>query len=203
MPDGIALLSLGDLDDPEALHPNLERFGDAYRMSLFVPIEAMAADPINVLRFLRAQLGPLLDRHPDGRGVFVFPEGAWKAAAYEALVAEVGSAGFWASASPPPAPEEPRRSSERAEEALSGVLRAGRSPAKAPSSDLQKAAARHEAVAAELEQAAKHLRRAAENFRNQDVPRAAAHRVAADGHLVRSRAELDALAVLHAEKSKA
>ena len=205
MPDGLALLALGDLDDPEAVHPNLERFGDAYKMSLFVPIEAMAADRPKVLRFLRGQLGPLIDRHPDGRGVFVFPEGAWRASSYEELVAEVGSAGFWATNAPPPEPEpeEPqRRSRDRAEEALSGVLRAGASPPKPASSAHGEVADRHEAVASELDQAAAHLRRAAEHFRAGDVPRAAAHRLAADGHLVRIRDELDRLAVVHADKSR-
>lgn len=211
MSDGMALLSLGALDDPEAVHPNLERFGDAYRMALFVPMAVLAREPSKVLLFLEGQLGEILDLHTDPRGVFVFPEGGWAASTYDQLVEEVGSAGFWAVDEPVdvPEPEGPpgRRGAvlqAATEEAMAAVL-GNRTPGapsgKVPGEMLQ-VADRYDAVAAELEKAARHLRRTAEHFRNRDVPRASAHRVAADGHLIKGKAELDILAVLHAERAR-
>lgn len=64
------------------------------------------------------------------------------------------------------------------------------------------AAVDHERVADRLEQAARHLRRTAEHFRDGEVPRACAHVVAAQGLLSETRRRLDALAELHASRSE-
>ena len=45
---------------------------------------------------LRMMLGELIDRHTDERGIFVFPDVAEpRAQSYQALIDEVGEAGFW------------------------------------------------------------------------------------------------------------
>jgi hypothetical protein len=53
-------------------------------------------------------------------------------------------------------------------------------------------------VAEQLEIAAEHARTASEHFKNRRVPPGCAHHVALEGHLLRVREELDAIAVIHA-----
>lgn len=69
------------------------------------------------------------------------------------------------------------------------------------SEGLEEAAALYEAAAEELEQAAKHCRTAARHFRDQEVPRGAAHAWAALGHIRAAEESLDAQARTHASKS--
>ena len=70
------------------------------------------------------------------------------------------------------------------------------------SARLEEVAARYDALAAELESARDHARTAASHFRAGEVPRGCAHAFALEGHLHKVRAELDALAMLHAERSQ-
>jgi 1-aminocyclopropane-1-carboxylate deaminase/D-cysteine desulfhydrase-like pyridoxal-dependent ACC family enzyme len=63
------------------------------------------------------------------------------------------------------------------------------------------AASLYEAAAEELELAAKHCRTAARHFRDQEVPRGAAHAWAALGHIRAAEESLDAQARTHAGKS--
>ena len=56
-------------------------------------------------------------------------------------------------------------------------------------------------AATQLEQAAAHARRAAEHFRNREVPRATAHAWAARGHLLQAEERMDAQAREHAQRS--
>jgi len=63
------------------------------------------------------------------------------------------------------------------------------------------AATRLEEIAAELERAAQHCRVAAEHYRERNVPRAAAHAWAAQGHIQRGNADLMRLAEEHADRS--
>jgi hypothetical protein len=69
------------------------------------------------------------------------------------------------------------------------------------SENLEEAADLYESAADELEQAAKHCRTAAGHFRDQDVPRGAAHAWAALGHIRAAEESLDAQARTHAGKS--
>ena len=66
---------------------------------------------------------------------------------------------------------------------------------------LEEAAALYDAAAEELEQAAKHCKTAARHFRDQEVPRGAAHAWAAFGHIRAAEESLDAQARTHAAKS--
>ena len=66
---------------------------------------------------------------------------------------------------------------------------------------LEEAARLYDAAAEELELAAKHCRTAARHFRDQEVPRGAAHAWAAYGHLRSAEDSLDAQARAHASKS--
>ena len=61
----------------------------------------------------------------------------------------------------------------------------------------------YDAIAAELEQALAHLRVAAGHYRNELVPRGAAHAWAARGHLLAAGALLDAQAREHARNAVA
>ena len=63
------------------------------------------------------------------------------------------------------------------------------------------AAALLEAAAVELDEAAKHCRTAARHFRDDVVPRAAAHAWAARGHVLVAQASLDDQAREHARQS--
>jgi hypothetical protein len=66
---------------------------------------------------------------------------------------------------------------------------------------LEEAARLYDAAAEELEQAAKHCRTAARHFRDEEVPRGAAHAWAALGHLRAAEDSLDEQARAHASKS--
>ena len=66
---------------------------------------------------------------------------------------------------------------------------------------LEDAARLYDAAAGELEQAAKHCRTAARHFREQEVPRGAAHAWAAYGHIRAAEESLDEQARTHASKS--
>jgi hypothetical protein len=67
---------------------------------------------------------------------------------------------------------------------------------------LEDAALVYEAAAAELEQAARHCRTAAEHFRERQIPRAAAHAWAAFGHVRVAEDSLEDQARTHARKSQ-
>lgn len=68
-------------------------------------------------------------------------------------------------------------------------------------SPLEAQAERLERAAVELEQACLHCRTAASHFREAEVPRAAAHAWAAEGHLLRARQELEDASREHAQHS--
>ncbi|MFT4626269.1 MAG: hypothetical protein ACI8PZ_004946 [Myxococcota bacterium] len=211
MRDGIAVLRLGDIGDPEHVHPNLTVLDDGvYALCTFVPLAELATDPEQVLLFLADQLGPVFRRHDDTRGVYLAPEGLpWEG--YDELVAS--DAGFWI-AEPEPEPEPPpaeepsqaeavRTAAEEALATLARSMRGSRPRASAEAVDPRAdAARRYAALAEECARAAQHLQRTAEHFADGDVPKASAHRVAAEGHLVRVRRELDALAVVHADHAR-
>ena len=63
-------------------------------------------------------------------------------------------------------------------------------------------AQRCEAIVAEAEKLAEHARIAAIHFRNGEVPRGAAHVLAAQGHLLALRTTLDAVVGEHAARSQ-
>ena len=64
-------------------------------------------------------------------------------------------------------------------------------------------AERFDRIAAEASLLGDHARVAASHFRSGEVARAAAHGLAAEGHLVAIRALLVAIASLHASRSRA
>lgn len=63
------------------------------------------------------------------------------------------------------------------------------------------AAALFDTAAAELEEAAKHARTAADHFRNNEVPRGAAHAWATQGHVLAATEALATQAREHASES--
>jgi hypothetical protein len=63
-------------------------------------------------------------------------------------------------------------------------------------------AQRCDAIAVEAEKLVAHARIAAIHFRNSEVPRGAAHVLAAEGHLLALRSELDAILREHAARSQ-
>jgi 1-aminocyclopropane-1-carboxylate deaminase/D-cysteine desulfhydrase-like pyridoxal-dependent ACC family enzyme len=67
--------------------------------------------------------------------------------------------------------------------------------------NVETAARLYDAAAEQLEQAAKHCRTAARHFREQEVPRGAAHAWAAFGHIRAAEESLEAQARTHAAKS--
>ena len=67
--------------------------------------------------------------------------------------------------------------------------------------DLERAAELYDQAAAELELAAAHCRRSAEHFRNQLVPRGAAHAWAAYGHILEAQERLESQARQHSRKA--
>jgi hypothetical protein len=71
------------------------------------------------------------------------------------------------------------------------------------SEELDRVAGLYEEVAAELEEAAAHATVAAQHFRDENVPRGAAHAWAIRGHLLEVRERLDAQAREHARHSQA
>jgi hypothetical protein len=68
---------------------------------------------------------------------------------------------------------------------------------------LESAAQLYEDAAVELERAVAHCRTAAGHFRDGEVPRGAAHGLAARGHLLEAEARLDEQARAHAKRSNA
>jgi hypothetical protein len=67
---------------------------------------------------------------------------------------------------------------------------------------LEAAAQLYEQAAAELVTAAAHARRAAEHFRNGEVPRGTAHAWATRGHLLAAQQPLDEQALEHRLRSQ-
>jgi hypothetical protein len=68
---------------------------------------------------------------------------------------------------------------------------------------LEAAAQLYDDAAVELERAVAHCRTAAGHFRDGEIPRGAAHALAARGHLLTAEARLDDQARAHAERSNA
>lgn len=66
---------------------------------------------------------------------------------------------------------------------------------------LEEQALRCEAVASELDKAAQHMRTMAGHFRAQEVPRAAAHALAAQGHMDKAKQTFSDVAIHHAAKA--
>jgi hypothetical protein len=67
---------------------------------------------------------------------------------------------------------------------------------------LTQAADRYEQAAAELERAAQHCRVAAAHYRDQEIPRGAAHGWAAHGHHLNAQQLLDDAAQAHAARAR-
>ena len=67
---------------------------------------------------------------------------------------------------------------------------------------LQRVAELYERSSAELERAARHARVASGLFAGREVPRGAAHALAAEGHVVSAREAMDEAASLHASASR-
>jgi hypothetical protein len=67
--------------------------------------------------------------------------------------------------------------------------------------NLEAAARLYDQAAAELDQAAAHCRTAGRHFREQEIPRGAAHAWAALGHIRAAEESLDAQARAHAATS--
>jgi TPR repeat protein len=67
---------------------------------------------------------------------------------------------------------------------------------------LEKAAALYDEVAEHLERAAAHASVAAQHFRDENIPRGAAHAWALHGHLLEVQERLDAQAREHARHSE-
>ena len=70
------------------------------------------------------------------------------------------------------------------------------------STGLDEAAALYDQCAEELELAARHCRTASQHFRDNEVPRGAAHGWAAFGHVLEATALLESQARTHEEKSR-
>jgi hypothetical protein len=70
------------------------------------------------------------------------------------------------------------------------------------SEPLDNVATLYDEVAAELEQAAAHASVAAQHFRDENVPRGAAHAWAARGHILEAQVRLDEQAREHARMSE-
>jgi hypothetical protein len=64
-------------------------------------------------------------------------------------------------------------------------------------------AKRFDALAEEASKVADHARIAAAHFRAGEVPRAGAHALALEGHLINARRLLDEIAVEHAKRARA
>ena len=67
---------------------------------------------------------------------------------------------------------------------------------------LDQVAEAYDEVAAELDQAAAHARTAARHFRDEEVPRGAAHALALRGHVLEAQERLDEQAREHARHSQ-
>lgn len=57
-------------------------------------------------------------------------------------------------------------------------------------------------IATELEQAAAHARTASDHFLQKEVPRACAHTLAVDGHIIAAKELLNEIAKIHRLKAK-
>lgn len=68
---------------------------------------------------------------------------------------------------------------------------------------LEAAAQLYDDAATELERAVAHCRTAAGHFRSGEIPRGAAHGLAARGHLLEAEERLDEQARAHAQRSRA
>jgi hypothetical protein len=67
---------------------------------------------------------------------------------------------------------------------------------------LQRVTALYERSSAELERAARHARLASDLFAAREVPRGAAHALAAEGHVVSARQAMEEAAQLHSSASR-
>jgi hypothetical protein len=67
---------------------------------------------------------------------------------------------------------------------------------------LHRVAELYEGAAAELERAARHARLASDLFAGREVPRGAAHALAAEGHALSAREAMEEAAKLHASASR-
>lgn len=72
-----------------------------------------------------------------------------------------------------------------------------------PEEDRSEVAALFDKMAEELEMSARHCRVAAKHFRDRDVPRGAAHGLAAYGSMLQAHGILDSVARRHASRSTA
>lgn len=63
-------------------------------------------------------------------------------------------------------------------------------------------ARRFDQIAEEAGKVADHARIAATHFRNAEVPRAGAHALALEGHMINARRILDEIAVVHASRAR-
>ena len=72
-----------------------------------------------------------------------------------------------------------------------------------PEERLEEAAQLYERAAEELRTAAAHCETSARHLRDGEIPRAAAHALAARGHLLNAERKLDAQARTHASRSHA
>ena len=66
---------------------------------------------------------------------------------------------------------------------------------------LREVADRYESLVRDLERARDHARTAARHFHEGEVPRGCAHAFAIEGHVRKVMAQLEALSILHAERS--
>ncbi len=71
-----------------------------------------------------------------------------------------------------------------------------------PAAGREEQAKRFDALAEEADKVAAHARIAATHFRAGEVPRAGAHALALEGHLVNARRLLDEAAVEHAKRAR-
>ena len=107
--DAVAVLHLPFEEITRELTPHDEAAG-TYRSPTGAPVLIVAAadatlvhtlvrfgsEPDELGLALRLLLGDLVDRHPDERGIFVFPDVAEpKARSYHEVLDEIGEAGFW------------------------------------------------------------------------------------------------------------
>lgn len=67
---------------------------------------------------------------------------------------------------------------------------------------LRRVADLYERSSSELERAARHARLASDLFAGREVPRCAAHALAAEGHVVSAREAMEEAAKLHASASR-
>ena len=71
-----------------------------------------------------------------------------------------------------------------------------------PTTAREEQAKRFDAIVEEAGKIADHARIAATHMRNAEVPRAGAHALALEGHLINARRLLDEIAVEHAKRAR-